>query len=217
MASRGRLQTHPAINRSRWATLTAYVKKAGRAVHGLRFHGRRRVRAVAAPMTRLVLAVSLLALACAACTPAGFRLSPYREDRQAAQQLARRAREACAAIRGDADLPPHPFTTDGCSMSPDGNWVECCIEHDLAYWCGGGEQARNQADMRLRRCIVAKRRSALLGSLAYATTRLGGSAQLPFPWRWGYGWNPCRGYDRDGPALDHCASWPDADDNKDHF
>jgi len=27
--------------------------------------------------------------------------------------------------------PPHKFKSDGCSCWPDGNWVECCVEHDL--------------------------------------------------------------------------------------
>ncbi|MBI5505441.1 MAG: hypothetical protein HY899_11610 [Deltaproteobacteria bacterium] len=156
-----------------------------------------------------VVAVSLPAVvAVGACTPTRFRLSPYRESRGAAQELASRARIACAALRGSEDLPPHPFTTDGCSMSPDGTWGQCCIEHDLAYWCGGGAPARRLADRRLRQCIVATRGSTLLGWLAYATTRLGGSPWLPFPWRWGYGWDSWRGYDRDGPALGRCASWP---------
>jgi hypothetical protein len=38
-----------------------------------------------------------------------------------------------------------PFTSDGCSSSPDGfetkdknpAWVDCCITHDTAYWLDG--------------------------------------------------------------------------------
>jgi len=36
-----------------------------------------------------------------------------------------------------------PFTSDGCSMFPDGTleqkelWLSCCTAHDYAYWQGG--------------------------------------------------------------------------------
>ena len=51
--------------------------------------------------------------------------------------MERRAREYCAQFEGEK--PPHPFTTDGCSMWPDDGWAQCCVEHDFAYWCGVGD------------------------------------------------------------------------------
>jgi len=45
-----------------------------------------------------------------------------------------------------------PFTTDGCSLFPDGTlkdntlWKSCCIEHDKAYWRGGSYPERQAAD-----------------------------------------------------------------------
>lgn len=42
-----------------------------------------------------------------------------------------------------------PFTSDGCSVFPDGTlkekdlWLSCCIEHDRAYWLGGTHKEKN--------------------------------------------------------------------------
>lgn len=140
------------------------------------------------------MALAGLLAACAACTPTRFHLQPYRDDPDAARALVQRAASACADARGPAGLPPHPFTSDGCSVWPDGTWADCCVEHDIAYWCGGTAQARQQADARLRECVAA-RRTGCLGGLMYAGVRIGGVPWQPFPWRWAYGWDGVRGYD----------------------
>lgn len=44
--------------------------------------------------------------------------------------------------------------SDGCSMSPDFNFTDCCIAHDLAYRKGIG--SRKAADAELRCCIQGK-------------------------------------------------------------
>lgn len=86
-----------------------------------------------------------------------------------------------------------PFTTDGCSMFPDGSpgdrtrWQHCCIEHDFEYFMGGTRKQRAEADRRLAEC-VDEAASPLLGNLMWAGVRLGGTPALPTPWRWGYGW-----------------------------
>jgi hypothetical protein len=36
-----------------------------------------------------------------------------------------------------AGTPTRAFLTDGCSWWPDGAWQECCVTHEIAYWCGG--------------------------------------------------------------------------------
>ena len=139
------------------------------------------------------------ALLCAVgtgCTPTRFRVQPYRDDPVAAAELARRAESECAAIRGAGQMPPYPFTSDGCSMVPDGNWGACCIEHDLAYWCGGSAEQRREADRGLRECVTDKR-SACLGEAMYLGVRVGGIPWQPFPWRWAYGWDGIHGYDGD--------------------
>jgi hypothetical protein len=94
-----------------------------------------------------------------------------------------------------------PFTTDGCTMFPDGTladatrWQHCCITHDFAYFAGGPESARQAADRALQSCIASESNAAL-ADLVYAGVRLGGTPALPTPWRWGYGWtyDPLNGY-----------------------
>ncbi len=112
--------------------------------------------------------------------------------------LAWRAGEYCAEFHGRT--PPYPFTTDGCSMWPNDGWVDCCVEHDIAYWCGGTSDDRQRADAALRDC-VAKDHSATLAWMMYWGVRVGGVPWQPFPWRWAYGWDCCRGYDA-APASD---------------
>ncbi len=94
-----------------------------------------------------------------------------------------------------------PFTTDGCTMFPDGTlsdatrWQHCCITHDFAYFTGGPASARDAADHALRSCIAGESNQAL-ADLVWAGVRLGGTPALRTPWRWGYGWtyDPLNGY-----------------------
>ena len=92
-----------------------------------------------------------------------------------------------------------PFTTDGCSLFPDGTaaqqslWVHCCIRHDLAYWKGGSEQQRLDADNALHQC-VAQTGETGIAKLMLAGVRAGGSPTSIMPYRWGYGWPLLRGY-----------------------
>lgn len=100
---------------------------------------------------------------------------------------------ACA--RGEL----RPFTTDGCSLFPEGTpeqqvlWLGCCVEHDLAYWRGGTRDEREHADARLQQCVagVGEPRVA---ELMLKGVRVGGSPYWPTPFRWGYGWPYGRGY-----------------------
>ncbi len=81
-----------------------------------------------------------------------------------------------------------PFTTDGCSMFPDGDWGGCCVEHDKHYWRGGDRQERLAADILLSVCVWKKTDSIVLAFLMFLGVRIGGMPYLPTPWRWGYGW-----------------------------
>jgi hypothetical protein len=123
------------------------------------------------------------------CTPTVHRLDPYRNDLAAAEPLERRAETVCMQARGVT--PPHHFTTDGCSMWPDDGWVWCCVEHDIAYWCGGTSADRTRADATFRHCVSALH-GARMAWLMYAGVRVGGAPWEPFPWRWAYGWDYCR-------------------------
>lgn len=86
-----------------------------------------------------------------------------------------------------------PFTTDGCSVFPDGSlfqqtlWQQCCTAHDVAYWQGGTYQQRLDADLELESC-VAKVGEPEIAKLMLAGVRVGGSPYWPTSFRWGYGW-----------------------------
>jgi hypothetical protein len=101
--------------------------------------------------------------------------------------LAQIASERCRrASPPEQAPPPIPFSTDGCSVGPSGGWSECCIAHDMVYWCGGTDAAREAADQALRACVVGHGGDEIARWM-YLGVRLGGADWLPFPWRWGYG------------------------------
>lgn len=93
-----------------------------------------------------------------------------------------------------------PFTTDGCSAFLDGTptehslWLDCCIQHDLAYWLGGTRDERHEADLALRQC-VAENGEEEIAEIMLAGVRFGGSPYWPVGYRWGYGWSYLRGYE----------------------
>ncbi len=96
-----------------------------------------------------------------------------------------------------------PFTSDGCSLFPDGSvisqddWCTCCFEHDVAYWRGGTDEQREAADTRLRECVLGTTGSEALAAMMYEGVRVGGSPYFYTWYRWGYGWP----YDRKYQAL----------------
>lgn len=93
-----------------------------------------------------------------------------------------------------------PFTTDGCSVFPDGTlednakWMECCIRHDFAYWKGGTRFERERADNDLQVCVEGIGEKDL-SDIMLLGVRLGGSPFYPTWYRWGYGWPYLRGYE----------------------
>jgi len=105
------------------------------------------------------------------------------------------ASSGCATASGLRD-----FTTDGCSLFPDGTlrsrdrWFGCCYVHDVRYWEGGTEDARKRADGALRACVLEATGDAVLANLMYDGVRVGGHPAFPVPYRWGFGWPYERGY-----------------------
>jgi len=97
-----------------------------------------------------------------------------------------------------ADL--HDFTSDGCSLFPDGNvkdralWCDCCLAHDVSYWRGGAKADRRHADEMLRDCVLERTGSKALADLMYDGVRAGGHPAFPTWYRWGYGWNYGKDY-----------------------
>ena len=92
------------------------------------------------------------------------------------------------------------FTSDGCSLFPDqslinsDDWCGCCVEHDIAYWQGGTEEQRLEADQALRDCVLKSTGDATLAEFMYQGVRFGGSPYFYNWYRWGYGWNYERKY-----------------------
>ena len=92
-----------------------------------------------------------------------------------------------------------PFTSDGCSVFPDGTftqnelWLACCTAHDYDYWQGGTFKQRLESDKRLKQCVAAVG-EPYIANIMLAGVRLGGSPYFPTPYRWGYGWPYPRGY-----------------------
>ena len=106
---------------------------------------------------------------------------PYASDSRAARLLAAEAAGLCEGV------PEFDFVTDGCSASPDGSWVECCIEHDFSYWCGGSYEERVEADRVLGECVAEKGYGTFHGAITELGVKIGGHPLFPFRWRWGYG------------------------------
>lgn len=134
--------------------------------------------------------IPLLLLLWSACTPMHSTIKPpYQLDGvpYTNQQVHMVAAQRCRAIAPHTAAPRYPFTTDGCSVWPNGRWRSCCIEHDVFYWCGGPNWQRRKADHLLRQC-VHRYSDTLNADLMYIGVRLGGSPLLPLPWRWGYGY-----------------------------
>lgn len=94
-----------------------------------------------------------------------------------------------------------PFTSDGCSLFPDralvgsASWCNCCLQHDLAYWRGGTQDQRLQADQQLRQCVLHQTGNAALADSMYAGVRAAGTPHLPTGYRWAYGWPRARNYE----------------------
>jgi hypothetical protein len=86
-----------------------------------------------------------------------------------------------------------PFTSDGCSVFPDGTfteknrWLRCCVRHDYDYWQGGSYQQRIIADKALKSCVT-KIGEPKIATIMLAGVRVGGTPYLPTQFRWGYGW-----------------------------
>jgi hypothetical protein len=110
--------------------------------------------------------------------------------------------DATSANAADKNKNPwklRPFTTDGCTMFSNGTksepdkWHHCCYKHDVAYWAGGSFSQRRNADLEFSRCLK-EAGEPTLAVIGYIGVRLGGTAVLPTPHRWAYGWTGVRGY-----------------------
>lgn len=88
-----------------------------------------------------------------------------------------------------AQIVPENFKSDGCSMFPDGDYRDCCVEHDLAYFKGGTGRERFRADNKLFGCVANKKGwwHKIIAPVMWAGVRVGGVSFLPTSFRWGFG------------------------------
>lgn len=93
-----------------------------------------------------------------------------------------------------------PFSTDGCTLSPDGTparpslWRACCVAHDLRLWGGGTREQRDSADLKLRSC-VRERAGATVADIIYGGVRAGTYSPIRIPSKvWGNAWYERAGY-----------------------
>ncbi len=142
---------------------------------------------------RVVPLAMLLAVHGVACAYRTHHVSELRDDPGAAAVVETAAEEWCRAMSEPDGPPSRPFTTDGCSCWPDDGWQDCCVVHDMAYWCGGTPEMRALADRELARC-VKQSHSAFMGGLMRVGVWMGGHPWWPTPWRWGYGHRWPAGY-----------------------
>ena len=138
-----------------------------------------------------------VACAAVACTTATHTLEPYRSDPAAGAALSKRAADYCEETSPDQPQPTKTFFTDGCSRFIDAEWnLECCIEHDIKYWCGGAPEQRKAADAAFGEC-VAENSAKAIGKGMELGVRVGGHPVRLTRYRWGYGHDYEAGYPED--------------------
>lgn len=81
---------------------------------------------------------------------------------------------------------PDNYVSDNCSWFPDGDYGDCCVEHDKDYFFGGTWHERRASDKRLVACVRAKGHK-YISKMMWIGVRLGGVSFLPSSFRWGFG------------------------------
>lgn len=76
------------------------------------------------------------------------------------------------------------FKSDGCTLFPEGNWHDCCVAHDIAYYYGGGEDKRLRADINLLKC-VAEAGHPYIATVMFLGVRVFGGPHWTHRLRWG--------------------------------
>lgn len=81
------------------------------------------------------------------------------------------------------------WKSDGCTMFPDGDYQNCCLEHDEKYFRGGSWKERWRADNDLRKCVKAKPGfyHKPVSIVMWLGVRAFGVPWLPTKFRWGFG------------------------------
>jgi hypothetical protein len=92
----------------------------------------------------------------------------------------------------DATPTLSAFSSNGCSVFPDGDTFGCCFVHDMAYWRGGTAAERRRADRGLEQCVADVTGTHVIGGVVYLGVALFGLPGVPTRVQWGYGWEDSR-------------------------
>jgi hypothetical protein len=87
--------------------------------------GRTRLSSCYSRGFRHIVALSVI-LAICGCVPTRSTIGGHDEEEL---KWAVQAGEMCRQRTGQE--PPNSFTTDGYTLSPDGTWQSCCVDHDM--------------------------------------------------------------------------------------
>lgn len=81
------------------------------------------------------------------------------------------------------------FVTDNCTWFPDGNYADCCVQHDREYFAGGSWKARWRSDKKLFKCVAAKPKfyNKLVAPVMWLGVRAFGVSWLKTRASWGFG------------------------------
>jgi hypothetical protein len=84
---------------------------------------------------------------------------------------------------------PEGFKSDGCTGFPDGDYTDCCYDHDLAYFKGGSWKDRWRTDQKLYKCVAAKGgfKHKFTATMMWLGVRVMGHPWVPTSARWGFG------------------------------
>jgi len=84
---------------------------------------------------------------------------------------------------------PTDYKSDGCSLFPDCNYSDCCVEHDKDYYSGGSGKERWRSDKRLYKCVKSSKgwHNEIIAPVMWLGVRVFGVSFLPTPFRWGFG------------------------------
>lgn len=91
--------------------------------------------------------------------------------------------------KATTEIMPADFVSDGCSLFPDGDYADCCVEHDKAYYFGGTSKQRRAADKKLYKCVAAKKgfHHKIIAPIMWLGIRTFGVSWLSTSFRWGFG------------------------------
>lgn len=96
--------------------------------------------------------------------------------------------------------------SEGSSLAPDIS-LQCCIQHDQAYYYGGSVPDRHRADVAFRQCLQDEG-WPVLSWVYYSEVRIGGHPIVPLWFRWGFGLPYACGQYAQQPATPAAANEP---------